>query len=71
MSTVAITAAARVVPTERMRALTPTAEAASLGGTESRIRVGIAAYPMPTPAEATQQATRSCHGELIRKKPTR
>ena len=67
VSTVAITAAASVVPTERIRALTPTADAASVGGTASRIRVGIAAYPMPTPAEATRHATISSHGELIRK----
>ena len=60
-----------MVPTERISALTPTADAASVAGTASRMRVGIAAYPIPTPALATRQATISSHGELIRKNPTR
>ena len=71
VSRVPITAAASVVPTERIRALRPTADAASRIGAVSRIRVGIAAYPMPTPAEATQEATSSCHGASIRKNATR
>jgi hypothetical protein len=36
-------AAARVVPTDRLSAFSPTAEAASLSGTASMMRVGIAA----------------------------
>ena len=71
VSRVAMTAAARVVPAERIRPLTPTAEAASRAGTESRISVGMAAYPMPTPAEATQDASSSCHGASIMTRATR
>src|ERR1700712_5824807 len=62
VSSAAITAAATLVPIERISPLIPTAEPASVIGTESRIRVGIAAYPIPTPADATHEATSSCHG---------
>ena len=71
MRIAAITAAATVVPTERISALMPTAEPASFIGTASMISVGIAAYPMPTPAEQIREATRTCHGALIRKNERR
>ena len=60
----AITAAATVVPTERISALMPTAEAASFMGTASMISVGIAAYPMPTPAEQTQRRDEKLPGRV-------
>ncbi len=66
-----MTAAASVVPTDRIRALSPTAEAASRIGTASRIRVGMAAYPMPTPAAHTHDASSSCQGAPIRNSATR
>ena len=43
VSRVTMTAEAKVVPIERISPLSPTADAASRIGTESRIRVGIAA----------------------------
>src|SRR5699024_4465100 len=61
--TSAMTAPATVVPIERISALTPTPAPASEAGEFSRINVGIAAYPIPTPAEATQVDRRSCQGE--------
>ena len=71
VSRAAITAAATLVPTERISPLMPTAEAASVIGTESRMRVGIAAYPIPTPADATHEASSSCHGASISSRATR
>src|SRR5699024_1384576 len=65
VSSAAITAPALVVPSERIREFTPTLEPDSLRGTLSITSVGIAAYPMPTPEEATIVATISCHGASI------
>jgi len=67
----AMTAPATVVPMDRISALTPTAEPASLSGTLSMTRVGIAAYPMPTPAEAMHEASMSSHGASMRNSAVR
>jgi hypothetical protein len=61
----AMSAPAIVVPTDRMSELTPTEDEASVGGTLSRMRVGMAAYPMPTPAPAMHEAIMSCQGSLV------
>ncbi|GAB3196214.1 hypothetical protein GCM10027062_04950 [Nocardioides hungaricus] len=71
VSTVPMIAAATVVPTGRISEFRPTTDAASRTGTESRMRVGMAAYPMPTPALATQEATSSCHGASMRRNAVR
>src|SRR5699024_11407644 len=44
-------------------ALTPTPAPAPEPGAFSRINGGIAPYPIPTPAEPTQDDRRSCQGE--------
>jgi hypothetical protein len=49
-SMVAITALEVDVPTERISAFRPFADAVSVTGTEPMISAGMAAYAMPTPA---------------------
>lgn len=66
VSSTAITADETVVPIERINPLRPTAEPASVMGTEPMISVGMAAYPIPTPEAAMIDAIMSCHGEFIK-----